>query len=122
MHPRGPPYSRLVESVLTTPPRVRVEAPPRWPSPQAPPARRAVQVPWGVLTAAVLVGAWWIIAPRTPDLAGQVYRARLFEQAGFALWNNGWYAGHSVPGYSLTWPWLGSWLGVRASGALAVLA
>jgi hypothetical protein len=75
-----------------------------------------------VLTAALLVGAWWIIAPRTPDLAGQVYRARLFEQAGFVLWNNGWYAGHQLPGYSLTWPWLASWLGVRASGVLAVLA
>ena len=112
----------LVESVLTTPPRARSEASTPWPSSHAPPARRAARLPWGVLTAALLVGAWWIIAPRTPDLAGQVYRTRLFEQAGFVLWNNGWYAGHQVPGYSLTWPWLASWLGVRASGVLAVLA
>jgi hypothetical protein len=111
-----------VESVLTTPPRVRVQAPAPWSSQQAPPAGRAAQVPWAVLTAALLVGVWWIMAPRTPDLAGQVYRARLFEQAGFVLWNNGWYAGHQIPGYSLTWPWLGSWLGVRASGVVAVLA
>ena len=111
-----------MESVLTTPPRVPVEASAPWASAHAPPARRALRLPWGLLTAALLVGAWWIIAPHTPDLAGQVYRARLFEQAGFVLWNNGWYAGHQLPGYSLTWPWLASWLGVRASGVLAVLA
>ncbi len=38
------------------------------------------------------------------------------------LWDNAWYAGHHVPGYSLTWPALGAAIGVRASGALAVLA
>jgi hypothetical protein len=75
-----------------------------------------------VLTAALLVAPWWILAPRTPDLAGQVYRAGLLERAGFVLWDNAWYAGHHVPGYSLSWPWLASWLGVRASGAVAVLA
>jgi hypothetical protein len=74
-----------------------------------------------VLTAALLVVPWWILAPRTPDLAGQVYRAGLFERAGFVLWDNAWYAGHHIPGYSLTWPWLASWLGVRASGVAAVL-
>jgi hypothetical protein len=95
---------------------------PRWPAPQAPQGGRTRRVPWGVLTAAALIAAWWILAPRSPDLAGQVYRAGLFERAGFVLWDNGWYAGHHVPGYSLTWPWLASWLGVRASGALAVLA
>jgi hypothetical protein len=70
----------------------------------------------------VLLAAWLILAPRSPDLVGQVYRAGLFERAGFVLWDNAWYAGHHVPGYSLTWPWLASWIGVRASGALAVLA
>lgn len=79
-------------------------------------------LPWGVLTAAALIAAWLIVAPHTPDLAGQVYRAGLFEHAGFVLWDNGWYAGHHVPGYSLTWPALASWIGVRASGALAVIA
>jgi hypothetical protein len=70
----------------------------------------------------ILVGTWWILAPRTPDLAGQVYRAGLFERAGFVLWDNAWYAGHHVPGYSLTWPAFASLVGVRASGILAALA
>ncbi len=79
-------------------------------------------MPWGLLTAAALIAAWLIAAPQTPDLAGQVYRAGLFERAGFVLWDNAWYAGHHVPGYSLTWPALGALVGVRVSGALAVLA
>jgi hypothetical protein len=55
-------------------------------------------------------------------LAGQVYRAGLFEREGFVIWDNSWYAGHHLPGYSLTWPWLASWLGLRASAVVAVLA
>jgi hypothetical protein len=80
------------------------------------------RAPWGLLTAGLLVGVWWLLAPRPPDLAAQAYRVGLFERAGFVLWDNSWYAGHHVPGYSLTWPWLASWLGLRASGAFAVLA
>jgi hypothetical protein len=80
------------------------------------------RTPWGLLTAGLLVGVWWLVAPRSPDLAAQAYRVGLFERAGFVLWDNSWYAGHHVPGYSLTWPWLASWLGLRASGVLAVLA
>jgi hypothetical protein len=78
--------------------------------------------PWGLVTAAVGVAVWLAVDPRTPDLAGQVYRANLFREAGFLLWDSRWYAGHAMPAYSLLFPPLGAWLGVRAVGAAAVLA
>jgi hypothetical protein len=39
-----------------------------------------------------------------------------------AVWDEHWYAGHHLPGYSLLFPPLGSLLGVRLLGALAALA
>jgi hypothetical protein len=68
------------------------------------------------------VAIWLIVNPRTPDLAGQVYRANLFREVGFAVWDGRWYAGHQIPGYSLLFPPLAALVGVRAVGALAVLA
>jgi hypothetical protein len=69
----------------------------------------------------VLVGAWLLLAPRSPDLAAQTYRATLFEHFGFTLWDDNWYAGHHLPGYSLVFPWLALLLGIRLVGVLAVL-
>jgi hypothetical protein len=79
-------------------------------------------VPWGLVTAAVGVAAWLLLDPRTPDLAGQVYRANLFREAGFLVYDGRWYGGHDVPGYSLVFPPLGAWVGVRAVAAAAVIA
>jgi hypothetical protein len=76
----------------------------------------------GAPLAAVLVAVWLIADPRTPDLAAQVYRVDLFRQLGFAVWDEHWYAGHHLPGYSLLAPVLGSLLGLRLVGALSVLA
>jgi hypothetical protein len=73
-------------------------------------------------TACVLVGVWLLLAPRSPDLAAQAYRASLFESSGFTVWDNNWYAGHHMPGYSLVFPWLAWLVGMRLVGALAVLA
>jgi hypothetical protein len=70
----------------------------------------------------VLVTLWLIIAPRTPDLAAQVYRVGLFDHLGFAVWDEHWYAGHHLPGYSLLFPPLASLLGLRLLAALSVLA
>jgi mono/diheme cytochrome c family protein len=89
------------------------------PKAQSPSARR--QLPWGLLTAALGVAAWLIVDPRTPDLAGQVYRANLFREAGFLVWDGRWYGGHDMPGYSLVFPPLAALVGVRAVGAAAVL-
>jgi hypothetical protein len=69
----------------------------------------------------VLVGTWLALAPRSPDLAAQTYRATLFQHFGFTLWDDNWYAGHHLPGYSLLFPWLALVLGIRLVGVLAVL-
>jgi hypothetical protein len=75
-----------------------------------------------VILAAVLLAVWLIIEPRTPDLAAQVYRVDLFRRLGPAVWDEHWYGGHHLPGYSLIFPPLGSLLGIRVLGALSVLA
>jgi hypothetical protein len=71
--------------------------------------------------ACVLVGAWLVLAPRSPDLAAQTYRATLFESSGFTVWDNNWYGGHHLPGYSLVFPWLALLFGIKLVGAIAVL-
>jgi hypothetical protein len=78
-------------------------------------------VPWGVLTGGVGVLAWVLLQPRTPDLAAQVYRVNLFRQLGFSVWDDRWYAGHQLAGYSLTFPALAGWLGIRTVGVAAAL-
>jgi hypothetical protein len=72
--------------------------------------------------ALALTAVWLIVDPRTPDLAAQVYRADLFRRFGFVIWDEHWYAGHHLPGYSLLFPALGALLGVRLVGALSVIA
>lgn len=74
-----------------------------------------------LLLACVLVGAWLLVDPRSPDLAAQSYRETLFQRYGFTLWDDNWYAGHHLPGYSLLFPWLALALGMRVVGALGVL-
>jgi hypothetical protein len=71
--------------------------------------------------ACVLTAAWLVLAPRSPDLAAQTYRATLFEHDGFTVWDNNWYGGHHLPGYSLVFPWLALLLGIKLVGAIAVL-
>jgi hypothetical protein len=82
----------------------------------------SIPVSASVLAAAVGVAVWLVVDPRTPDLAGQVYRANLFREAGFLVWDSRWYGGHDIPGYSLVFPPLGALMGVRVVGAAAVLA
>ncbi|MBA3809692.1 MAG: hypothetical protein H0X28_15075, partial [Solirubrobacterales bacterium] len=70
----------------------------------------------------VLLVVWLIVDPHTPDLAAQVYRVGLFRRVGFAVWDEHWYAGHHLPGYSLLFGPLGALLGLRTVGVLSVLA
>jgi hypothetical protein len=72
--------------------------------------------------AGVLALVWLLYEPRTPDLAAAVYRANLFGQSGFMVWDSRWYAGHDLPGYSLLFGPLASVFGVRALGVICVLA
>ena len=69
-----------------------------------------------------LTAIWLIVDPRTPDLAAAVYRVENFRQLGLAVWDEHWYAGHHLPGYSLLLPPLGALLGLPALGAVAVLS
>ena len=75
-----------------------------------------------MLVAAALAVAYLIVAPSPADLAAQTFRADLFSSHGFLIWNNYWYSGHSLPGYSMLYPPLGALLGPRVVGALAVVA
>jgi hypothetical protein len=74
-----------------------------------------------LLWAAALLGAWLAVDPRVPDMAAQVYRAQLFSQVGFVLWDEHWYAGHTMLAYSLISPAAAALLGVRTLGALCVM-
>jgi hypothetical protein len=82
-----------------------------------PPIRRLLPT----LTAAVIAAAYVIISPRSEDLAAHLLRAKLFATEGFGIWNNWWYAGHNVPGYSVLFPPLGALLTPQVAGALAIV-
>jgi hypothetical protein len=62
--------------------------------------------PWALAAALALL--WLALAPRTPDLAAQVYRVSLWAREGFSVWDGAWYAGHHLPAYSLLYPLLGA--------------
>jgi hypothetical protein len=83
------------------------------------------QPPWVValLVALPLGVIYLVVAPQSGDLAAASYRSYLFAHVGLTIWDNGWYGGHYLPGYSLLSPELGAWLGPRlAEVAAAVLA
>jgi hypothetical protein len=84
-------------------------------------ARRIRALPaWAV--AAALAVAYLLLDPPSADLAAQVYRSHLFDREGFVLWDNAWYGGHHMPGYSVLFPPLGALLGPRVVGALSAVA
>ena len=100
---------------------------------RAPGARRALVrldqrvAPSRTTLAAWLLGAglaviWLVADPPSDDLAAAVYRADLFADHGWLLWDNGWYAGHHMLAYSIVYPPLGALLGPRLLGALATIA
>ncbi|MGH2894127.1 MAG: hypothetical protein ACRDPM_12805, partial [Solirubrobacteraceae bacterium] len=72
--------------------------------------------------AAVLAAAYVIVSPPTRDLAAHLFRARLFDQQGFALWNNDWYGGHHILGYSVLFPAVSALLTPQLAAALAATA
>jgi hypothetical protein len=78
-------------------------------------------MPVAVLLASVLLLVWLLVDPRTPDLAAQVYRLGLYERNGFGVFDEHWYAGHDLPGYSLLFAPLAALVGMRALAVCAVL-
>lgn len=79
-------------------------------------------VRWACVVSALGAAAYLLLDPASADLAAQQYRAGLVREAGPGLWDNGWFAGHHTPAYSLLFPPLGAAIGVRLAGALAALA
>lgn len=67
----------------------------------------------------MIAAAYVIIAPRSEDLAAHLLRAKLFANEGFGIWNNWWYAGHNLPGYSVLFPPLGALLTPQVVAAIS---
>jgi hypothetical protein len=83
--------------------------------------QRLRAAPLGLACAVVALLAWLLVAPRTPDLAAAAYRLDLFKHVGLAVYDEHWYGGHDLPGYSVLFPPLAWLLGLRAVGAISVL-
>ncbi len=68
----------------------------------------------------MIAAAYVIIAPRSEDLAAHMLRSKLFATDGFGLWNNWWYGGHHVLGYSVLFPPLAALLTPQLVAAISV--
>src|SRR3954447_20061686 len=81
---------------------------------------RVARIPTVALAA--LLGALYLaLNPPSADIAAHLYRADLVQRSGLVVWDNSWYAGHPLPGYSLLFPWLCALIGVRLAGGVSAL-
>ena len=119
--PPGGPATRPPEAAPI--PRRRHAPPP------ATPRRWYHRVDWWkaapVLISLAFAVVYLIWQPRTVDMAAHAFRADLFGQEGFALWNGQWYGGHHTLAYSVLSPplaWLLSPVLVLAASAVASAA
>ena len=120
---------RAALAAVTAPPRTR---PPQVPPPS--PTREPVEDerpwharidPWRVAPVAIAVAfavVYLIWQPRTVDLAAHTFRANLFGEEGFTIWNGQWYGGHQTPAYSILSPPLAWLLSPPIALAMASLA
>jgi hypothetical protein len=83
----------------------------------------------GLPTVAAVVGVAGVLAVlaitlgwRGSDLPAQIFRADLFRQDGFVLWNSQWFGGHALLGYSVIAPAISALFGPLALGALSGIA
>ena len=122
---------RALLSAVTAPPRAPATEPAEAPLPRLRQRREAVQRwyrridPWHAapIVIAVLFAIVYLIwQPRTVDLAAHTFRADLFGEEGFTLWNGQWYGGHHTPAYSILSPPLAWLLGPPLALALAAVA
>jgi hypothetical protein len=74
------------------------------------------------LVAAAFGALYLILQPSSADHAAQVFRAGLYENEGISTWNNLWFGGHHLPGYSVLFPALGALVGPREAGVMASVA
>jgi hypothetical protein len=74
------------------------------------------------VVAAAFAVAYVIVSPPSLDLAAHLLRAKLFSSEGFGIWNNWWYGGHHVPGYSVLFPPIAAALTPQVAAGLAACA
>jgi hypothetical protein len=74
------------------------------------------------LVAAAFAAVYVIVSPPSLDLAAHLFRAQLFRDEGFAIWNNFWYSGHDIVGYSVLFPAVAAALSPQLAGAIAATA
>jgi hypothetical protein len=111
---------RAVHAAVTAPPRRRIRELDRG-------ARAWLRRidPWHVAPIAVAIAfaiVYLIWEPRTVDLAAHTFRADLFGEEGFTIWNGQWYGGHHTPAYSIISPPLAWLLGPPLALAVAAVA
>jgi hypothetical protein len=75
-----------------------------------------------VALSSALAALMLLWSPPVGDLAAQVFRTELFQQAGLAIWNGSWYGGHYTLTYSALFPPLAALLGPQVVGGLAVVS
>jgi hypothetical protein len=69
--------------------------------------------------AAAFAAVYVSVSPPSLDLAAHLLRAKLFAAEGFGIWDNWWYAGHHVPGYSVLFPPIAALLTPQLAGGIA---
>jgi hypothetical protein len=111
---------------IAAPPRVRTEAPPPPPLPPDRGERRTPRIALArlapVAVAILVAAAWLAVRPHTVDMAAHTFRAELFGEEGFTIWNGLWYGGHHTPAYSVLFPPLAWLLGPWVAGAIGTVA
>jgi hypothetical protein len=85
---------------------------------------KALRPEWlpAVALSTALAALMLLWSPPVGDLAAQVFRTELFQQAGLAIWNGSWYGGHYTLTYSFLFPPLAALLGPQVVGGLAVVS
>ena len=71
------------------------------------------------LVAAAVAISYVVISPPSLDLAAHLFRAQLVREEGFGLWNNFWYSGHHIVGYSVLFPAVSAELSPQLAAAIA---
>ena len=57
-----------------------------------------------------------------PDWPAQEFRAWLARDVGLRAWDDSWYSGHALPGYSVLYPPVAAVIGAGLAGLVAVTA
>lgn len=75
-----------------------------------------------VAVTTLLLAAYLVWRPYSPDLSAQLARADVVKSAGYVFWWTGWFGGLSTPSYSIIVPAIMAAVGVRLTAVLAVVA